>query len=160
MASPHAAGISALVKAAHPDWTPAMIKSALMTSSVQAVVKEDGTTPATPFDMGAGSIRPDRAINPTLVFDETFANYVSSASTPLSRIDLNIASVDAPTMTGLITTKRTASNVSDKDQDLDVSTVATAGVTIMVSDKAPDKNGPKADKSIHLKKNGTTDIWI
>ena len=73
MSSPHAAGVSALVKAAHPDWTPAEIKSALMTSSVQSVVKEDGATPADPFDMGAGSIRADRAVNPTLVFNETAA---------------------------------------------------------------------------------------
>ncbi len=43
-----------------------------MTSSVQTVVKEDGVTPATPFDMGAGSIRANRAVNPTVVFDETY----------------------------------------------------------------------------------------
>ena len=77
-----------------------MIKSALMTSSVQTVVKEDGVTPADPFDTGAGSIRADRAVNPTLVFDETFEDFVASASDPLHRIDLNLASVDAPTMTG------------------------------------------------------------
>ena len=117
MSSPHSAGVSALVKAAHPDWTPAEIKSALMTSAVQNVVKEDGVTPADPFDDGAGSIRADRAVNPTLVFDETFDDFVASASDPLHRIDLNIASVDATTMTGLITTKRTATNVSGKDQD-------------------------------------------
>ena len=61
MSSPHAAGVSALVKAVHPDWTPGQIKSALMTSAVQDVLKEDGRTPADPFDMGAGSIRADRA---------------------------------------------------------------------------------------------------
>src|SRR4029079_3102976 len=80
MSSPHSAGVSALVKAAHPDWTPAEIKAALMTSSVQSVVKEDGTTPAGVFDMGAGSIRADRAVNPTLVFDETFEDFLAAGS--------------------------------------------------------------------------------
>ena len=64
--------------------------------------------PATPFDDGAGSIRADRAVNPTLVFDETYADFVASATDPLHRIDLNLASIDATTMTGEITTKRTA----------------------------------------------------
>ena len=91
MSSPHAAGVSALVKAAHPVWTPEEIKSALMTSSVQTVVKEDGVTPATPFDTGAGSIRADRAVNPTLVFNETYADFVAAGSDPLHRIDLNLA---------------------------------------------------------------------
>ena len=57
MSSPHAAGVSAFVKAAHPTWTPGQIKSALMTSSVQDVLKPDGVTPADPFNTGAGSIR-------------------------------------------------------------------------------------------------------
>jgi subtilisin family serine protease len=160
MSSPHAAGVSALVKSAHPDWTPGMIKSALMTSAVTNVVEEDGTTPATPFDDGAGSIRADRAVNPTLVFDESFADFVASDTDPLHRIDLNIASVDAPTMTGLITTKRTATNVSGEEQDLKVSVDSPAGATIYVSDKAPGPNGPKSDDLIRLRKNGTTDIWI
>ena len=164
MSSPHGAGVSALVKAAHPDWTPSMIKSALMTSAVQGVVKEDGVTPATPFDAGSGSIRANLAVNPTLVFDENFDDYVSSATDPLSRIDLNLASVDAPTMTGQITTKRTAMNVTDKDQDLDISVDAPAGVTITVTDKKPGPDGTPgpgpADNKIHAKKNGTTDIWI
>jgi hypothetical protein len=159
MSSPHAAGISALLKAAHPDWTPAMIKSALMTTAVPAV-KEDGLTPATPFDDGAGSIRADRALNATLVFDETYSSFVASGSNPLHRIDLNIASVNAPTMSGLITTRRTAINVSGKSQQLEVTTQAADGVQIFVSDKAPGPDGPKADKKIQLPKNGTTDIWI
>ena len=132
MSSPHAAGVSALVKAAHPDWTPEEIKSALMTSSAQGVVKEDGTTPADPFDAGAGSIRADRAINPTLVFDETYAHFVASASTPLTRINLNIPSIDATTMSGTISTTRTGINVSGQNQVLKVTTSAPAGATITV----------------------------
>ena len=66
---PARAGVSALVSAAHPGWTPGQIKSALMTSSVQAVVKVDGSTPADSFDRGAGSIRADRAVSPTVTFE-------------------------------------------------------------------------------------------
>ena len=96
MSSPHAAGVSALVKAVPPDWTPGQVKSALMTSAVTYVLKEDGVTPADPFDTGAGSIRADLAVDPTLTFDETAANYFASAADPLGRIDLNVPSVDAP----------------------------------------------------------------
>ena len=133
MSSPHAAGVSALVKAVHPLWTPEEIKSALMTSAVQTVVKEDGITPAGPFDDGAGSIRADRAVNPTLVFNETYSDFVAAGSDTLHRIDLNLASVDATTMSGSITTSRTAINVSGANQTLDANVTAPAGVTITVN---------------------------
>jgi hypothetical protein len=156
MSSPHAAGASALVKAVHPDWTPAMIKSALMTSAAQGVVKEDGVTPFTPFDAGAGSIRVNRAVNPTVVFDETFDGYVLSAADPLHRVDLNLASVNAPTMTGTITTKRTLTNVSGADLKLGISVSAPAGATVAVADK----QGKAGNGTVALKKSGPTEIWI
>ena len=161
MSSPHAAGVSALVKAAHPGWTPAQIKSALMTSSVQAVVKEDGVTPATPFDMGAGSIRADRAVNPTLVFDETYLDFVAAGSDPLHRIDLNIASIDATTMTGQITTKRTALNVSGQGQALAVSVESPAGAQIIVSNNAPGPKGPGASsKNLGVDAGQSLTFWV
>jgi subtilisin family serine protease len=132
MSSPHAAGVSALVKAAHPTWTPAEIKSALMTSSVQDVVREDGVTPATPFDDGAGSIRANRAVSPTLVFDESYADFVAAGSDTLHRIDLNIPSIDATTMSGVIRTQRTALNVSGHKQRFTVEVSAPDGATITV----------------------------
>ncbi len=69
MASPHAAGALALLRAAHPTWTPAELQSALMTTATQNVVKEDGVTPATPFDMGNGRIQVDQAALAALLFD-------------------------------------------------------------------------------------------
>jgi subtilisin family serine protease len=161
MSSPHAAGVSALIKAAHPSWTPEEIKSALMTSSVQTVVKEDGVTPATPFDMGAGSIRADRAVSPTLVFNETYADFVAAGSDTLHRIDLNIASIDATTMTGTITTMRTALNVSGKNQNLAVSVQEAAGTRIIVSGKAPGPKGPGSGATkLTVKKNKTLTFWV
>ena len=145
MSSPHATGVAALVKAAHPDWSPGQIKSALMTSSVQDVVKEDGVTPADPFDRGAGSIRANRAVSPTITFDVDTVDYITSAVDPLGRIDLNLPSVNVPTMPGQITTWRTMTNVSDKAQDLQVSVQAPPGVEIIVA-KA-NKKGKIADSS-------------
>jgi hypothetical protein len=127
MSSPHAAGVSALVKAAHPDWTPGQIKSALMTSAVQDVLKEDGRTPADPFDMGAGSIRADRAADAALTFDVSAEAYAASGADPLSRIDLNLPSINAPVMPGSVTTTRTATNVTGQTLSFEVTTSATGG---------------------------------
>ena len=110
-----------------------------MTSSLQSVVKEDGVTPADAFDMGAGSIRADRAVNPTLVFNETYANMVAAGGDTLHRIDLNIPSIDATTMGGSITTHRTAINVSGKNQTFHAQITAPAGVTITVNNGHPIK---------------------
>ncbi len=161
MSSPHSAGVSILVKAAHPSWTPEEIKSALMTSSVQAVVKEDGVTPADPFDMGAGSIRADRAVDPTLVFDENFADFNAAGADPLNRINLNIPSIDATTMTGEVTTTRTAINVSGKAQDLKVSVQSPDNTQIIVSGQKPNGKGVlSADTKLHADKNKPLTFWV
>ncbi|HEY7282713.1 MAG TPA: S8 family serine peptidase [Actinomycetota bacterium] len=133
MSSPHAAGVAALVKAVHPDWTPGQITSALMTSAVPAL-GSDGVTPATPFEAGSGSIRADRAVQPTLTFDVPPQDYYDAATDPLHRVDLNLPSVDATTMPGLLTTTRTAENVSGRTQSFTASTTSTGG-TITVSPK-------------------------
>lgn len=75
MSSPHIAGMAALVKEAHPNWSPAMIKSALMTTARQNVKKENGTTPADPFDFGAGHAVPNKATDPGLTYDITSLDY-------------------------------------------------------------------------------------
>ncbi|MEN3158093.1 S8 family serine peptidase [Alkalimonas sp. NCh-2] len=75
MSSPHIAGMAALLKESHPEWSPAMIKSALMTTARQNVVKENGVTPADPFDFGAGHAVPASASNPGLVYDVDTSHY-------------------------------------------------------------------------------------
>jgi hypothetical protein len=138
MASPHSAGVSALVKAAHPTWTPEEIKSALMTSANTKVVEEDGSTPATPFDMGAGRISASRAVSPTLVFNETYAHFVAAGTNVIHRVDLNIPSIDETTFSGDLLTHRTALNVSGKNQILHVKITEPKGVTITVGTKNHD----------------------
>jgi subtilisin family serine protease len=133
MSSPHLAGASALVKAAHPGWTPGQIKSALMTSSTQDVLKEDGVTPADPFDRGAGALRVDTAVAAVVTISETPERFVSSAGSPRDRVDLNLPSIQANPLPGALTTTRTLQNVTGRDQEFKVSATAANGMTIRVS---------------------------
>ncbi|MEM6484914.1 MAG: S8 family serine peptidase [Pseudomonadota bacterium] len=75
MASPHIAGTAALLKQAHPEWTDAEILSAIMTTGTWDLVKEDGTTPADPFDFGAGRVQVAEAVNAGLLLDETSTSF-------------------------------------------------------------------------------------
>lgn len=82
MSSPHIAGVYALLKQAHPDWTPAMAKSAIMTTARQDVAKEDGTAVADPFDFGAGHVRPGSTgpgsvFDPGLLYNAGIADYLA-----------------------------------------------------------------------------------
>lgn len=72
---PHVAGALALIKQAHPDWSPAMARSALMTSARQNVMTQFDDDQATPFDMGAGHIVPNNSFDPGLVYDITLDEY-------------------------------------------------------------------------------------
>ncbi|UPM52531.1 InlB B-repeat-containing protein [Gottfriedia acidiceleris] len=60
MAAPHVAGISALVLAAHPDYTPADVKTALMNTAKD--VDTDSKTYSV-YQVGAGRVDPERAIH-------------------------------------------------------------------------------------------------
>ncbi len=104
MSSPHIAGSGALLKALHPEWTPGQIKSALMTTAFGGVVKEDGVTPATPFDDGSGRVDLNVAGNPGLTFDETVANYIALQN---ELWNSNYPSLYVPVMPGKITVQRT-----------------------------------------------------
>jgi subtilisin family serine protease len=90
MSSPHVAGVFALLKQAHPEWSAAMAKSALMTTAHQNVLDNNRTSPADPFDMGAGHIRPGgewskgSVTQPGLVYEAGFYEYLGSVRQPQS----------------------------------------------------------------------------
>ncbi len=133
MSSPHVAGAGILLKAVHPDWTPNEIKSALMTTATTAVVKEDLTTPADPFDMGAGRIDIGAAASAPLVLDESAIDFYTLGNDPVQAIQLNVPSIDAPILPGRISTTRTFTNVSGRQGVFNVTTSAPDGSTITVS---------------------------
>ncbi|KAJ4979094.1 hypothetical protein NE237_009874 [Protea cynaroides] len=80
MACPHATGAAAYVKTFHPTWSPAAIKSALMTTASSSVTTraddEINNAPAKELAYGAGQIDPIKAINPGLVYDTVEADYI------------------------------------------------------------------------------------
>ncbi|KAL6546903.1 hypothetical protein OROMI_022624 [Orobanche minor] len=81
MSCPHVSGVVGLLKTLYPDWSPAAIKSAIMTTAgrldntVNPMVDADYSE-ATPFDYGSGHIRPNRAMDPGLVYDLTVDDYL------------------------------------------------------------------------------------
>ncbi|KAI9128231.1 hypothetical protein K1719_001224 [Acacia pycnantha] len=87
MATPHVAGIAALVKEHNPSWTPSMIASAISTTATKydnfgEIIMAQGSDInslycSTPFDRGAGMINPKSAIDPGLVFPVGHEDYIS-----------------------------------------------------------------------------------
>ena len=136
MSSPHSAGSAILLRAANPSWTPGQVKSALMTTATTTVVKEDGHTPADPFDFGAGRISLTKAWMPGLTFDETALRMAALGNDPVNAVHLNIPSIDAPVMPGRLTTTRTATNVSGVRMRYDTQATAPAGAQITVTPKS------------------------
>ena len=141
MSSPHVAGAFALLKQAHPEWSAATAKSALMTTAYQEVRKHDGITPADPFDMGAGHITLDKvtkgsAFQPGLAYDAGLVEYLgflcdaapetfgdadaicrrlASASIPTDASDLNLASIGVADLAGAQTVQRTVTSLAQEE---------------------------------------------
>ncbi|KAL5208148.1 hypothetical protein ABZP36_032583 [Zizania latifolia] len=82
MAAPHVSGIAALLKKARPRWSPAVIQSALTTTaydldSAGDAIKDMATGKvAGPFELGAGHVDPNRALDPGLVYDAGEDDYL------------------------------------------------------------------------------------
>ena len=133
MSAPHVAGVAALLKQLHPGWNGDMIKSALMTTGRQDVVKENGTTAADPFDFGGGHIVPNSAADPGLVYQASFNEYLAflceadpsvftnptatcnslrDAGYSTDPSDLNLASIGVGRLVGSETVTRTVTSVA------------------------------------------------
>jgi hypothetical protein len=148
MSSPHVAGLGALLRQAHPSWSPAAIKSALMTTAYDTFA--DAQTGLArgklPWGQGAGHVDPSKAVDPGLVYDAGTLDYIRymcgipgtlSASFcsqygSIQPYNLNMASLTASTVLGKLTLTRTVTNVSDQQSTYNA-TATLPGFTVAVS---------------------------
>ncbi|KAL9163020.1 hypothetical protein ABFS82_06G015400 [Erythranthe guttata] len=144
MAAPHIAGIAALLKSLHPNWSPAAIKSAIVTTAWTTdphsgePISAKGDIPkfADPFDYGGGLVNPNAARNPGLVYDmgtQDYVNYLCAIGYTKSAIgqltgqtkpclksgnsilDVNLPSITVPNLKEPVTITRTVTNVGDRN---------------------------------------------
>ena len=162
MSSPHVAGVFALMKQAHPKWSPAMAKSALMTTAYQDILKENGVTPADPFDIGAGHINPGGKANKGSVYQPGFAydagffeylgflcdtapevfadppgtcGFLKSIGIPTEAFNLNLPSIGVAELAGSQTVVRTVTSVAKEKgwRTYNVSVDVPSGYEVTVS---------------------------
>jgi hypothetical protein len=139
MASPHVAGVGALLKQLHPDWSPMMIKSALMTTATSLLGSAANTTP---FVQGAGQINPNAAADPGLVYDSTPGEWLAficgtgqltGCAQTMDPSDLNVPSISIGDLAGVQTVRRTVTNVTGASATYQLNVAAPAGFDVAVS---------------------------
>lgn len=181
MSTPHVAGAAALLLEAHPDWSPAQVKSALMTTARQNVKKEGGSPKADPFDYGSGHIVPNDANDPGLTFDAGLTDYLAATcGTDLPLVsqeicaqwarggrsldpeNLNLPSVGMANIFGKKVVTRTVRNVSRRPADYVANIKAPRGYRVVVT---PSEFRIGANKTrrikiaVHAKGNAAQDEW-
>jgi len=168
MSSPHIAGLAALFKESNSSWTPAQIKSAMMTTARQNLTKEDGATQANPYDFGSGHVAPVSALDPGLLFDTNLADYlgflcgqdkeefVSAYDTSCADLDaagfssdasqLNLPSIAIAELLEPETIFRTVSNATSIASSYTATIEAPAGFEVSV--KTFDADGNETESSM------------
>ncbi|GAV57260.1 Peptidase_S8 domain-containing protein/Inhibitor_I9 domain-containing protein [Cephalotus follicularis] len=166
MAAPHVAGLAALIKQRFPSFSPSAIGSALSTTASQyaknggpimaqrAYANPDlNQSPATPFDMGSGFVNATGALDPGLIFDSNYDDYMSflcgiNGSAPvvlnftgqncwnynnsLSGTDLNLPSIAIAKLNKSRTIQRSVMNIGI-NETYSVGWSAPYGVTLKVA---------------------------
>jgi subtilisin family serine protease len=126
MSSPHLAGLAALLRQRHPDWSPMAIKSALMTTASTSTKNTAEPLTGTAFDYGAGFVVPNAAADPGLVYDSGELDWTRYAcglragaigsrcaqTGAIDASDVNQASIAVDGLAGSQTVSRVATNVS------------------------------------------------
>ncbi|KAE9605093.1 hypothetical protein Lal_00036796 [Lupinus albus] len=188
MSCPHISGIVGLLKALYPSWSPAAIKSAIMTT---ATTLDNDAEPllnatdgkATPFSYGAGHARPNSAMDPGLVYDSTINDYLNflcalgyngtqisifsespyNCPKKFSVLNLNYPSITVPHLSRSVKVKRTLKNVGPPATYI-VHVQNPIGITISVNPSILEFKHVGEEKSFKVtlvaKKGKTTNNYV
>ncbi len=180
MATPHVSGVAALLLELHPDWSPAAVKSALMTTTRQDLTLPDGETPLHAFDFGAGHIVPNAAAAPGLVFDLSADDYdaaacgfgyevvsadrcteLEDAGFSLLARDLNLPSIAVGRLTGQQTVTRRVTNVDDSAATYTATVEPPSGMQVVVDPPSLSLGpGETAEFDVTMTyESGPLDLW-
>ncbi|MEO6278468.1 S8 family serine peptidase [Roseateles sp.] len=175
MSSPHVAGVALLLKQAHPTWSPAAIKSALMTTAYSTL--NDGLSGLSngqlPWSQGAGHIDPNKATDPGLVYNAGKNDWVkyqckvnkpavlpASDCTTIGTLnetyELNLPSITVGTVVGSVTVPRTVTNVGTAAATY-TATASVPGFTTVVTPLTLNL-APGASGSFTVKLTATTAV--
>lgn len=121
------AGAAAAVRSAHPHWTAAQVRSALMTSAV------DTADESLPGRQGAGLLRLDRALDPGLVLGLAARDHRHAAEGWADVADLNLPSLVASRRDRQAVLTRRVTNVSGEARYWSSSARAPRGYDVSVT---------------------------
>jgi subtilisin family serine protease len=150
MSSPHVAGLAALLKDLHPNWSPMAVKSALMTTGYDVI--DPGLSTATRiFRQGGGHVRPNSAADPGLVYDSNILDWLAFLCGTTNGVDpgtcaalagmgysfdpsdFNGASIAIGDMAGAQTITRKVTNVGSSSATYSWSITGLAGIDTVVT---------------------------
>ncbi|XP_037481212.1 subtilisin-like protease 4 [Triticum dicoccoides] len=183
MATPHVSGVAALIKSIHPDWSPAAIKSAILTTSdivnsTGGSILDEQHRKAGVYDTGAGHVNPTRAADPGLLYDLSVTDYagyicwllgdsglativrnssLTCAKLPkVHAVQLNYPTITVSATSTPFTVKRTVTNVGPENSTFTAKVDAPRSLTVRVSPEtlAFSKTGEKKTFSVSVSSHG------
>lgn len=179
MSSPHVAGLALLLRQLHPDWSPAAVKSALMTTGFTTL--NDGLPGAQngllPWAQGAGHVDPNKAANPGLVYDAGKADFIqyqckvnkalvspASDCTTFGTLDetfnLNLPSITAGAIGANVTVRRTVTNVGGASATYNASASVPGFSAVVTPSILTIPAGATASFTVKLTPTSAlTDVW-
>ena len=94
-------GAAALLKQVHPEWSPADVKSALMSTAkfIGVYIDRARTTPAQPLEMGAGRLDLSRAADPGVLLDPPNLSFARAVTGTTASLGFEVTSVADTTQT-------------------------------------------------------------